>query len=100
MPGKFGLEGGMIPRSVRRMFDERGEEREEGSETAQLEIRGKRHLVEVLNVSPSGAMVNLHLMPHIGEEVHLHLLERGRLTGYVRWVRDGRIGVNFAARQE
>ena len=27
MPGKFGLDGGMIPRNVRRMFDQRDEPR-------------------------------------------------------------------------
>jgi hypothetical protein len=91
----------MIPRSVRRMFDGRAEPREPAnSQTAVLEIRGRKHTVQLVNVSPSGAMVIFSLMPHIGERVWLHILERGRVSGQVCWVRDGRIGVNFVAAEE
>lgn len=92
------LDGSMIPRSVRRVFDERLEPRNEAeSQTAVLEVRERRYVVRLVNISQSGAMVIFPHMPHIGEEVVLHLLGRGRISGYVRWVRDGRIGVNFAA---
>jgi hypothetical protein len=95
------LDGTMIPRNVRRIFDERSEPRTPvDSHTAVLEIRGRRHVVRVANISPSGAMVIFPDMPHIGEELVLNLLGRGRMLGHVRWVRDGRIGVNFAARLE
>ena len=95
------LHGSMIPRSVRRMFDERAETREPAeSQTAVLEIRGRKHMVRVTNLSPSGAMVVFSLMPNIGEKVVLHLLERGRDHGQVCWVRDGKVGVNFAASEE
>lgn len=95
------LNGSMIPRSVRRMFDERTEPREEPvSQTALLELRGRKHVVRLLNLSPSGAMVLFQSMPHIGEPVALHLSDRGRVCGQVCWVRDGRIGVNFAGSVE
>ena len=95
------LHGSMIPRSVKRMFDERAETREPAdSQTAVLEIRGRKHMVRLANLSPSGAMVIFSLMPHIGEKVVLHLLNRGRVHGQVCWVRDGRVGVNFADTQE
>ncbi len=95
------LHGSMIPRSVRRMFDERAETREPAeSQTAVLEIRGRKHMVRLTNVSPSGAMVVFSLMPNIGEKVVLHLLDRGRVRGQVCWVRDGKVGVNFAASEE
>jgi hypothetical protein len=95
------LHGSMIPRSVRRMFDERAETREPAeSQTAVLEIRGRKHMVRLANLSPSGAMVVFALMPNIGEKVVLHLLDRGRVHGQVCWVRDGRVGVNFAASEE
>lgn len=95
------LHGSMIPRSVRRMFDERTETREQAdSQTAVLEIRGRKHMVRLANISPSGAMVIFSLMPHIGEKVWLHILDRGRICGQVCWVRDGRIGVNFVAAEE
>jgi PilZ domain len=99
--GKFGLDGGMIPRSVRRVFDERGEPREPFvSQTAVLAHRGRNYVVKVLNVSNSGAMVNFPVLPHIGEAVTLQLLDWGQVHGKVRWVRDGKIGINFAAALE
>ena len=94
------LNGSMIPRSVRRIFDERSEPRDEDSRLAELELRGRRHKVRLANLSPSGAMVIFPLMPHIGEEVTLHLSGQGGVSGLVCWVRDGHIGVNFAAAVE
>jgi hypothetical protein len=95
------LDGSMIPRSVRRMLDERSEPREQPvSQTAVLELRGRKHVVRLENLSPSGAMVIFQAMPHIGEQVALHLSDRGRVRGQVCWVRDGRVGVNFAVASE
>ena len=95
------LNGSMIPRSVRRLFDERSEPREAaGAQSAKLELRGRTHAVRIANLSPSGAMVIFDATPHIGEEVALYLDDRGRLCGQVCWVRDGHIGVNFAAAME
>lgn len=98
MTGKFGLEGGMIPRTVKRMFDERDEPRfdvEGQLQTAALIHRGRNHVVRVGNISTSGAMVIYADDPHIGESVTLQLLDHGAVAGQVRWVRDGRIGINF-----
>lgn len=98
MAAKFSLDGGMIPRTVKRMFDERAEERTAAdSGSAVLTFRGRNHVVRLLNTSPSGAMVMFAPVPHIGERVSLRLLDRGPTTGVVRWVRDGRIGVSFDA---
>ena len=95
------LHGSMIPRSVKRMFDQRSEPREPAdSSSAVLELRGRKHVVRLVNTSPSGAMVIFPLMPHIGEPVTLHLLGRGPVAGHVKWVRDGRVGVNVAAPSE
>lgn len=101
MGARFSLDGAMIPRSVKRMFDERGEQRlEAGSQTAVLEHRGRKHVVRLVNISASGAMVIFQVMPHIGERVTLQLLGREPIEGFVRWARDGRIGINFAAALE
>lgn len=95
------LHGSMIPRSVKRMFDQRSEPREPAdSSSAVLEWRGRKHVVRLGNSSPSGAMVIFTMMPHIGEQVTLHLPGRSPMAGQVRWVRDGRVGVNFAAPSE
>ena len=96
MSGKFGLDGGMIPRRVKRMFDERGEPRFEGElQTAALVYRGRNHVVRVGNISSAGAMVVFADVPNIGEDVTLQLLDHGAVAGQVRWVRDGRVGINF-----
>lgn len=101
MATKFSLDGAMIPRTVKRMLDERSEERlPAGSGTAAMEFRGRRHVVRLVNTSPSGAMVIFPLVPHIGEQVLLQLFDRGQVAARVRWVRDGRIGINFDGQQE
>ena len=96
--GKFGLDGAMIPRSVQRMFDERSEPRMPAeSETAVLALRGRKHVVRLLNVSSSGAMLGLPIVPHIGERVSVQLLGHDAIAANVCWVRDGKIGINFLA---
>ncbi|WP_310468691.1 PilZ domain-containing protein [Sphingomonas sp.] len=91
----------MIPRKVRRVFDERGEPRTDAqSQTAVLEHRGRKHVVRLVNLSSSGAMVIFPSTPHIGEEIRLQLIGRAPVIGSVQWVRDGRIGMSFAAPME
>jgi len=67
------------------------------SSTAVLEFRGRKHVVQLVNISPSGAMLSFPHVPNIGERLPLQLLERGTVVAQVRWVRDGRIGLSFAA---
>lgn len=96
MATKFSLTGDMIPRSVRRVFDQRGEERiEPTSDHAVLEVRRTKRAVKVMNVSRSGAMIDYPEPLNIGERVRLQILDRPAVFGFVRWVRDGRIGLNF-----
>ena len=97
MASGFFLDGGMIPRSARRSIDERGEMRApSASSTAVLEFRGRNHVVRLINVSGSGAMVIFPYVPHIGETLRLQLLDRGQVSAQVRWVKDGRVGLSFA----
>lgn len=101
MAAKFSLDGSMIPRTVKRMLDERTEERvTASSQTAVMEFRGRKHVVRLVNTSSSGAMVIFSLVPHIGERVSLQLLDRGQVYAQVRWVRDGRIGISFEGQLE
>ena len=96
MAARYSLDGGMIPRTVKRMLDERAEDRlPADSATAAMDFRGRRHVVRLVNTSPSGAMVIFPQVPHIGEQVSLQLLGKGQVSASVRWVRDGRIGVSF-----
>jgi hypothetical protein len=91
------LDGSMIPRSESRTIDERNEIRSPSlSNTAVLEFRGRKHVVRLVNVSGSGAMVIFPHAPNIGERLPLQILDRGVVSSQVRWVRDGRIGLSFA----
>ena len=97
MASRFNLDGSMIPRSEQRVVDERTEPRHPAtSSTAMLEFRDRKHVVRLVNVSKSGAMVIFPHTPNIGEFLPLHLLDRGRVSAQVIWVKDGRIGVSFA----
>lgn len=101
MASSFFLDGGMIPRSEKRSIDERGEARyPAASSTAVLDFRGRKHVIRLINISPSGAMAIFPYVPHIGEKLTLQLLERGQVTAQVRWVKDGRIGLSFTAALE
>ncbi len=91
------LEGKMIARTVKRTFDERREPREDAGASALMEWRGAMLGVGVANISASGAMVICDQIPHIGEEMALHLPDLAPLPAAVRWVRDGRIGIHFTA---
>ena len=97
MASSFFLDGGMIPRTERRSIDERAEMRLPAvSGTAVLELRGRKHVVRLINVSGSGAMVIFPHTPNIGERLPLQLLDRGAVSAQVRWVKDGRVGLSFA----
>lgn len=83
--------------ALRRLLDERGEQRDSpASQTAMLDHQGRRHVVRLINVSQSGAMISFQGALADGDEVTLHLLDHGPLTGQVRWSRDGRVGINFS----
>lgn len=98
MASNYFLDGAMIPRAEKRAIDERAEVRYPAvSSTAVLEFRGRKHVVRLVNVSASGAMVIFPHMPNIGERLPLQLLDRGAVSSQVRWVKDGRIGLSFAA---
>ncbi len=101
MASSFFLDGSMIPRTEKRSIDERTEVRYPSlSSTAVLEFRGRKHVVRLVNVSSSGAMVIFAQVPNIGERLLLQVLDRGPVWAQVRWVRDGRIGVSFTATGE
>ena len=49
----------------------------------------------VLNISTRGTMIESGLVPRLGETVLVEFPECSRIHAFVRWVRDGRIGLNF-----
>lgn len=96
MASTYFLDGGMIPRNEKRSIDERSEARHAAlSSTAVLEFRGRKHVVRLVNISSSGAMVIFPHIPNIGERLVMQLLDRGLVSSQVRWVKAGRIGLSF-----
>ena len=96
MSSRFQLHGDMIPRAVKRVFDERGEDRlDAGSSTGALSLRNRNHVVTLVNLSRSGAMIRFSGEARIGESLSLQLLDRGAIAGQVRWLRDGRMGISY-----
>ena len=86
-----------IADGLRRLLDQRDEERSDSaSQSAVLIHDGDRHVVGILNLSPSGAMIRFRGALAEGDKVVLQLLDHGSVAGQVRWVRDGRVGVAFA----
>lgn len=92
----------MIPRTASRLanldgVDQRVEARYRGLvDDAVLSARGREKLVRVINVSAEGAMITPAPSLRIGEKVVLRLVGDIRAAGAVRWIRDGRMGVNFS----
>ena len=84
-----------IPREERRITNQRREDRFHGVvDRATLVFRRKKSLVRIVNVSASGVMVECNIMPRIGETVGLEFDGFDRLEGVVRWVKQGRIGLD------
>jgi hypothetical protein len=78
-------------------FEERRREpRHEGLiDSATILFRGERHSVPVLNISTRGTMIESAIVPRLGETVLVEFPECSRIHAFVRWARDGRIGLNF-----
>lgn len=93
----LGLDGTMIPRRVRRLFDQRAEPRVTLPLLGQIEWRDRSSEVRTTNLSASGAMIECHDDLLIGERVVLLLPGDAPRPAVVRWVRNGRIGLHFTA---
>lgn len=86
----------MIPRTQRRSVDQRAETRHKGLvDDAVLSIGGREMLVRVIDIGTEGAMVTPAPLLRIGQKVVLRLVGDLRVPGVVRWIRDGRLGINF-----
>lgn len=90
----------MRQQSVRIVEDEfvekRSEARYEGVvETGTLHFRGIPHPVPVVNISSRGTMIESRIEPRLGESVVIVFDGYSPMHAFVRWFRDGRIGLNF-----
>lgn len=86
-----------VPREVRRANNGRGEDRHRlTDEQARLTHNGNEIEVELVNLSGGGAMVAGDFEPMLWDHVELHLGNHGTIECVVRWIRDGRFGLEFA----
>ena len=92
----LGLAGKIIPRTQPRLIDQRCEDRHDDVvERAIITFRGQEYLVPVVNISSRGTMIECDILPRIGEAIVIQFDHCSRIHGFVRWVRDGRLGLNF-----
>ena|SRR5215217_5392576 len=85
-----------IPRVERRATDQRSEDRHWGVvDRAIIVFRRKKQLVRVVNISSGGIMIESEIVPRIGEAIPVEFEGFERLQGIVRWVKQGRIGLDL-----
>jgi hypothetical protein len=85
-----------IPRFESRSSNHRSEDRQPNVvESAILTVRETLQDVRVANVSPGGAMVTTAVELFIGEPVEITFTDCDRLRASVRWIKDGKAGVEF-----
>lgn len=65
-------------------------------ETATVGFGGKMLTADLINLSGGGAMIEADIDPRMWDRVNLHLGEGNPIECAVRWIRNGRIGLEFA----
>jgi hypothetical protein len=95
--GEDGLGSIPISREETRRKDARERDRLPGrGQRCRVTYRGGDVEVEIVNLSGGGAMIAATIVPNLGERLHLHLGADGTVESVVRWVKSGRIGLEFA----
>ena len=92
-----GLSAISVSRLESRRISSRNEDRHRlETRRGKVKFRGREHAVEVVNVSEGGAMVVAEFAPNLNERVDLHLGIGAPLQCLVRWIKEGRVGLEFA----
>lgn len=88
--------GEMVVRNDVRTVDQRSEPRLEGLvERGRLYFRDSISMVPVINISSRGAMIESDIVARLGESVTIEFDGCSRIRAFVRWSREGRVGLNF-----
>lgn len=86
-----------VPREETRRADTRdGDRHRLPDEQVSVTINGESHDVQLVNLSGGGAMVAGDFEPLLWDRVELHLGENGTIECAVRWIKNGRVGLEFA----
>jgi hypothetical protein len=95
--GLGGLTKIAIKRTETRITNQRSEDRlRDVVEESTMIFRRRKYQVRVINVSSRGAMIESDLDARIGERLDVLFTEENKTRCIVRWVREGRIGLEFA----
>ena len=85
------------PNAEKRATDRRRDERRTGlASTARIAFRGREQQVSVHNLSRRGAMIGGEIDASEGDRIAIQFQHCNPIHGTVRWVEDGRAGVEFA----
>ncbi|MDB5670783.1 MAG: PilZ protein [Alphaproteobacteria bacterium] len=92
----LGLTKIKVKREETRTTNQRGEDRvRDLVQSSTVVFRRRKHEVSVINVSSRGAMIESDIDPRIGEAIEVQFSEQNRTRCLVRWMREGRIGLEF-----
>ena len=69
--------------------------REAAGECSTLLFRGASYVVPVVNISSRGTMIESDIAPRLGESVIIRFDGCSPIHAFVRWAKDGRVGLNF-----
>ena len=64
-------------------------------EQALLSFRGEEYSVPVINISSRGTMIESDIEPRLGESVKIRFDGCSPIYAFVRWAREGRVGLKF-----
>lgn len=93
-----GLTAIAIPRQEARRTNQRRDGRHSNLvNEAVITFRRKRLHVPVINVSSHGVMIRSDIQPRVGERLDIQFSDCNRTICYVRWLKGGQIGIEFAA---
>lgn len=86
-----------VPRAEGRNTNHRDEDRHRlDQEVARARLNGEVHDVDLINLSGGGAMIRCDFQPRMWDRVDLILAEASEIECAVRWIRDDRVGLEFA----
>jgi hypothetical protein len=86
-----------VPRGESRSQDHRDDDRHRlDQEIATVRFDGDEHQVDLINLSGGGAMIRADFVPRLWERVDLIFADGAEIECAVRWLRDDRVGLEFA----
>ena len=78
------------------VIEQRSEPRyEDILERAVITFRGLDYDVAVTNISSRGTQIEADIAPRLGESLVIQFENCSRMHGFVRWARDGKLGIRF-----